>query len=192
MNEMVMQQFLGQIDIESTPAPVVARQVAEREQRMSQMIERLADATGADVDPIEVNVEQRQALILQAAEAIISQSFGSWWWEVIGPEVIDRPDLATEYAGISGEKWNHTLRRWYQTLHKDGRIETPVGEASPAAIGEMAEKYCRGVFGVSLREFVQTVVNWTPQQAVESLIAGPTDEMMQQFETIVEHVEEQE
>jgi len=188
MNEVMMRKLIGQIDIETTPAPVVAQQVAEREKRMAETLDRLAGATGVEIDAVTVDVEQRTALLLGAAEAIISQSFGTWWWELIGPEIVDNPDLATEYAGLSPDEWHDTIRGWYQNLHDNGRVDQPIHEASPAEIGMWADKYIRSLFGISLCEFVEKVVNWTPQRAVQNVLAGPTDEMMMQFEHIAEQV----
>jgi len=189
MNQMMMQQLLGQIDIKSTPAPIIAEQIAEREQKLSQTIERLSSATGAGVEPVEVDVEQRTALLLQTAEAIIGQRFSEWWWSEIAPGVIDNPSLAVEYAGLTADEWHDTLRGWYTNLYENGTVEKPVEEASPAEIGTVAGRYCEGVFNLPLREFVEIVVTWTPQRAAEGILAGPTDEMMQQFETIADEIE---
>ena len=189
MNAMMMQKLMEQSDIETTPAPAVARQVAEREKRMAETLDRLADATGAEIEPVAVDVEQRTALLLEAAEAIMSQSFGAWWWEVIGPEVLDRPDLATEYAGLSPDEWHETVRGWYQNLYESDRVDQPVEEASREEIGRWADKYVRSLFGLSLREFVAVVVNWSPQRAVQDVLAGPSDEMMRQFDQVAEDVD---
>jgi hypothetical protein len=189
MNGMMMQQLAQQIDIQSTPAPVVARQVAERERRMADTLAQLAEATGVDIDPVTVDVERRTALLLEAAEAIISQNVAGWWWETIGPNIVDRPDLAENHTGLTADEWHDRIRGWYQGLYQKDRVDKPVEQAGPAEIGAAADRYVRSLFGVSLREFVAVVVNWTPQAAVQDILAGPTDEMMRQFEVIVEHVE---
>ena len=189
MNQMMMQQLLNQLDLEATPAPRVARQIAERERQMSQTIERLSAATGVDVEPVEVDVDERTQILLQAAEAVMAQNFPDWWWSVIAPEILDNPDLAVEYAGLSADEWHDTLRGWYSNLYENGNVETPVEEASVEDIGAVAAHYCQGVFGLSLRDFVQTVVTWNPQRAVESVLAGPSDEMMRQFEMIADDLE---
>lgn len=184
MNKMMVKKMVQSVDLQDTPAPIICREVAEREARQTQALARLVDAHGLDYEVQVVNADDRAELLYAAVEAAMTGEFVTWWWETVAPEVMDNPDKAQSYVGDGPDEWNEALREWYRAHYVRGTADTPLEHASPGEIAEIADKHTRHVYGLSLREFVSEVVNWSTQKAFEGVLAGPSNQttaILEQF-----------
>ena len=174
--EMMINQLRQQIDIRDTPAPRIAWMVAKRENEQTTWAHWAAERHDLDVEVEIVDPEGRANLLLEAAEAAIQQNFAGWWWSTIAPHTFENAEKAKQYVGLSPDEWHATIRDWHRQHYEAGTVDRPPEDVSPAELGKLADKHCRSVYGLTVREFVAGVINWETQAAAEDLLTTPTDQ----------------
>lgn len=182
--EMMMNRLRQQIDLRDSPVPRLARELAEREARQADVVARIADSAGVDVDVPEIDPDQRAAVLLEASEAALRQEFPEWYWSTIAPNLMDSPDVARQYIALGTDEYRETLEAWYRSHYENGTVDVPLNEADRAEIGRVANLQTQSVFGLTLDEFIEHVVTWTPEQGVRLVLAGPLDEQYRMLESI--------
>lgn len=185
--EAMAKKMMGQITPSETPlAQAAAHSLTTVEHRLAEAIDSAHETAGTG-EQLQHDPEERMNSLLSLADAVADQRVQQWWFENVGAYVLDQPDRAQGYVGLSGQEWREQLRRWYDQYHEAGVVDTPLGEATPAEIGDVADRHIRETFGVSLREFVAMVVNWDRGEQLEAVMIGP----IQQFSTQVRRLEEE-
>jgi len=140
---------------------------AQRERQLVERVRRLEDAHG--VDHIEEIPEpgERVLQVRDFAGAMVSGDAPEWGVENLG--VVDNPEEAVEYVDMDADAWSEQQTKWAEALRETGEE----GEDE-----ELADRYVRARFGVSLEEFESVVVEWDDedrQALVEEVLAGGVD-----------------
>lgn len=171
--EAAAERMMVKITPSETPiGQALADSLVTVEHRQAVAIQRAIDASGLDIDHGH-DFQQRRQAILDVADAVASQDFEGWWWETVAPEILNQPERAREYVGYDGQQWREQLEQWYASYHANGIVEEPLEEAHPGRLAWVADRHCRSTFGVSLREFVALVVNWSRGEQARRVLAGP-------------------
>lgn len=190
MQEKVVESMMSKITPSQTPEVQSAVQtVTKHESRQVSAVSKLADA--ADVEhEIHYDRGQRSQLILSLLDAAASQQLVDWWFDVVGSQVMHKHEKAKEYVGLDAEEWRQQLREWYSMHYDAGTISTPIEEASPGKIGEVAARHVQDAYGLTLREFVALVVCWDRSEQIEPILAGPMDRNTQVIWAVAEEIDE--
>jgi hypothetical protein len=167
------ERMMGQITPSETQiGQALANSLVSVEHGQAKAIQRAIEAGNLDI-PHSHDFEQRQQAILDVADAVACQGFEDWWWQNVAPEVLDQPDRARQYVGYDGDQWRDQLEQWYQSYHQAGVVDDPLADADRARLGRVADRHCAETFGVSLRQFVAIVVNWSRSDQARRVLAGP-------------------
>jgi hypothetical protein len=173
MQQRMAEKMLSQMTPSETQvAQALVKSLTEYEARQLNALAQLTEAADVDVD-LRYDRERREQMLLSLADAIASRSVQDWWFDVVGPQVMDNADTAQKYVGLSGSEWYDQIRAWHNQYHEKGIVEEPVGAADPETIGETAAKHVEAQFGISLREFVATIINWNRGEQIQPILAGP-------------------
>lgn len=188
MQEKMAERMMSQVTPSETPvAQALVHTLTAYERRQVDALRALVDAADMDVD-VDYNRDHRAQLLLGLADAVADRRVEDWWFQTIGPQVLDNPDQARQYVGLDGEEWHDQIRSWHNQYHNAGVVEEPVGAADPAEIGETADRHIRSTFGVSLREFVDVVINWDRGQQIQPILGGPIDRNNAVIEQVAEEI----
>lgn len=167
------ERMMGQITPSETPiGQALADSLAGVEHQQAAAVQRAIEAGGLDVDHGH-DYQQRRQAILDVADAVAQQDFEGWWWSEVAPEILENPEKARQYVGLTGDEWRDQLREWYGSYHAAGVVEEPLEDAEPGRLAWVADRHCQTTFGVSLREFVALVINWSRGEQARRVLAGP-------------------
>lgn len=188
--EKMAKRMMSQITPSETPVvQAVANAISTVEHRQAAALDYALGI--ADIDgQLQHDPQERQRTVLSLADAVAEQRVQSWWFEEIGPHILDQPERAQGYVGLSSDEWHDQLRRWYQRYHDAGVVEKPLTDADPAEIGEVADRHIRETFGVSLREFVATVVTWSKGEQLQDVLFGPIQRNTSLVYRLAEEIEQ--
>jgi hypothetical protein len=171
--DAVAQRMMGKITPSEHPiGQALADSLVGVENRQAAAIQRAIEAGGLDIDHGH-DPQQRRQTILGVADAVAQQDVEDWWWRNVAPEVLDKPERARQYVGLDGEQWREQLKDWYGSYHAAGVVDESIEDAEPGRLAWVADRHCQTTFGVSLREFVALVINWSRGQQARRVLAGP-------------------
>jgi hypothetical protein len=187
--QKMAERMMSQVTPSETPIARAAIQtLTGYEARQTSALIKLVDAADVDVE-LEYDREHRAQLLLGLIDAIADRRVQEWWFDVVGPQVMDNPEKARQYAGLDAHEWYDQIREWHNRYHEKGVVEEPVGAADPAEIGETAAKHIRVTFGISLREFVATVVNWDRGEQIQPILGGPIERNNQLIREVADEID---
>lgn len=154
---------------------------AQRERQLVERVRRLEDAHG--VDHIEEIPEpgERVLQVKDFAGAMVSGDAPEWGVENLG--VVDNPEEAVEYIDMDADAWRDQQTEWAKVLRETGEE----GDDE-----ELADRYVRARFGVSLEEFERMVVKWDDedrQALVEEVLAGGFDLAGEGVDRVLDDIE---
>lgn len=188
--QKMAERMMSQITPSETPiARAAVGTLTEYEARQTTALVELIEA--ADVDAqLEYDRERRAQMLLGLIDAIADRRVQEWWFDVVGPQVMDNPDKARQYAGLDAEGWREQIREWYSLHYEAGTISTPIDEATPGEIGDVAARHVRDVYGLSLPDFVATVVNWHRGEQIQPILAGPIERNNQVIRNVADGIDD--
>lgn len=190
MQEKMAERMMSQITPSETPvAQALVHSLTAYESRQVDALRTLVDAADLNVD-IDYQRDHRAQMLLGLADAVADRRVEDWWFRSIGPQVMDNPEKARQYVGLGGDEWHDQIRAWHNQYHDAGVVEEPVGAADPAEIGRTADRHVRSTFGIDLRTFVDTVVNWSRGEQIQPILGGPIDRNNAVIEQVAEEIEE--
>ncbi|SEN04607.1 hypothetical protein SAMN05216388_1001237 [Halorientalis persicus] len=188
--EAMAKRMMGQITPSETPiAQAVATSLTTVEHRLAAAIDSAHEAAGTG-ERIRHDPDERKDSLLSLADAVAEQRVQDWWFENVGAYLLDNHERAKGYVGLSGDEWRGQLRRWYEQYHEAGVVDTPLDEADPAEIGTVADRHIRETFGISLREFVAAIVNWSRGEQLQGVMFGPIKQYTAQVRRLEEEIEQ--
>ena len=188
--EAMAERLAGQITPSETPiGQALANTIATIEANQAAALNRALDAADRDDVQVGQDPEDRRAQLLDLADAIADSRREEWWWENVAPELMAQPDQARQYVGMDADEYREQLDDWYQAYAEAGIVDEPLEEAPRARIGEIADRHVRDQFGIRLREFVATVVNWSPGKAYQRVLAGPIGQHTQAIHLLADEIE---
>jgi hypothetical protein len=188
--QKMAERMMSQVTPSETPiAQAAIGTLTEFEARQTSALVELVDAADLDIE-LRFDREQRAQFLLGLVDAIAERRVTEWWFEAVGPEVLEQPALARQYIGVERDEWHDQLRRWYQSYHDAGLVEKPIEEVSPGRIGEVADRHVRETFGLSLPEFVATVVNWSRGEQIQPILGGPIERNNQVIREVAEEIDD--
>jgi len=185
---MAKRMMSGITPSETQLAQAAAHSLTTVEHRLAAAIDSAHETAGTG-EQLGHDPEERMTSLLSLADAVADQRVEEWWFENVGAFVLDQPDRAKGYVGLSAEEWHDQLRRWYEQYHEAGVVETPPGDADPARIGEVADRHIRETFGLGLRDFVAMVVNWDRGEQLEGVMVGPIQQFTAQVRQLEREIE---
>lgn len=190
MQEKVVEQVMSQVTPSQAPQVQSAVQTVTRhESQQVAAVSKLADA--ADVEAvIHYDRDHRARLLLSLLDAAASQQLTDWWFDVVGSQIMTKHEKAKQYVGLDAEEWRQQIRKWYSMHYDAGTISTPIEEASPGEIGDVAARHIQDCYGLSLREFVALVVCWDRSDQIEPILAGPMDRNTQVIRDVADAIDE--
>jgi len=188
--QKMAERMMSQVTPSETPiAQAAIGTLTEFEARQTSALVELVDAADLDIE-LRFDREQRAQLLLGLVDAIAERRVTEWWFEAVGPEVLEQPERARQYVGVGADEWHDQLRRWYQSYDDAGVVEKPIEEVSPGRIGEVADRHVRETFGLSLPEFVATVVNWSRGEQIQPFLGGPIERNNQVIREVAEEIDD--
>jgi hypothetical protein len=167
-------------------AQALATIMAERERSLARAAATVADAGDVDAPVPQVDVDARQAMLLELADAMADQRLAEWWAEEVLADHVDDVEGLVEYLEMDGDGWGDQVREWaeyYQNSHPE--LVQDMTDAEIAAI------HVRNKWGVSLREFVAEVVAWTPGRALEDVLVANLDQTERSLYAVAHDLEEE-
>lgn len=169
--EVDLDMILGMAgDIDLAEHPIVnklAFQVALNEARIAGGMDRVVGA----VDPgagfgLPDSVEERQADLAEALNALSNESFKEWWFSERAPRLMENPETAAKFVGLSKSDWQTQIHAWADQYH---------GADNPDWVdymtdAQLADHYARDKYGLTLAQFAQGVVEWNRKQQLIELV----------------------
>jgi len=186
---MAKRMMSGLTPSETPIAQAIATSLTTVEHRLAAAIDS-AHQTAGTGERVRHDPDERADSLLSLADAVANQQVQTWWFENVGAHLLDNHERAQGYVGLSGDEWRDQLRRWYQQYHEAGVVDTPLHEADPTQIGEVADRHIRETFGISLREFVAAVVNWSRGEQLQGVMFGPIQQYTAQVRRLEEEIEQ--
>ncbi|WP_336001445.1 hypothetical protein [Halorientalis halophila] len=168
-----------------------SRVAAVLEHEQANALNRALDAAGMGEEQIRHDWQQRQAMLLQVADAVSNQQFRAWWFENVAPRIVENPEDAQALAGLDGDEWRETLEAWHASAYGRGLVETPPSEAGPRDLAQTAANVAENRFGVPLRVLVARVVAWDQAAETRQLLAGNIDHHTHLIRRLADHIEQQ-
>lgn len=89
-------------------------------------------------------------------------------WLARCAEIDGDPAALSHYASMDGDQWEQQIERWADTYRNSaGEID--------ATDRDLADHHISKKWGVSLSEFERIVIEFDPSDALEDLLAGPSE-----------------
>jgi hypothetical protein len=126
-------------------------------------------------------VEERKHALKRLIESLVTDSVDDVWLEQIGPVLLDDPEKAESYLGMSDDKWADQIQRWAEFYRENG------ADGDDRAL---AEHHVERTFGVDLETFEDRVVNWECGEEAERIFAGNFRAVRRSMEEVTEVAEE--
>lgn len=186
---MAKRMMSGITPSETQLAQAAAHSLTTVEHRLAEAIDSAHETAGTG-EQLQHDPEERMNSLLSLADAVADQRVQQWWFDQVGAYVLDDPERAQSYVGMDGDEWREQLRRWYRQYRTAGVVDTPLADADPAEIGDVADRHIRETFGVSLREFVAMVVNWDRGEQLEGVMVGPIQQFTAQVHQLEREIEQ--
>ncbi|MCU4716870.1 hypothetical protein [Halapricum hydrolyticum] len=174
---------------ETAVAQAVVGTLTGYEMQQTQALVELNDAADVDVD-LEYDRERRAQTLLSLADAVADRDVRGWWFRTIGPELMDQPEKAQQYVGLDADEYRETLEDWYRQYYERGVVDTSLDEADRERIGWIAENHVQTVFDLSLREFLELVVNWDRGEQIQPVLGGPIERNNAVIRQVAEEIDE--
>ncbi len=155
--------------------------LARAEHELLTTAKRMEEAHGTETLGDLPTVEERQAALKRLIEALVTDSVDEVWIEQIAPALLDAPEKAAGYLGMSEDEWADQMERWAETYRENG------------ATGDdraLAEHHVQSTFGVDLDTFEDRVVNWERGAEAERIFAGNFRAVRNAMENVTEEAEE--
>jgi len=188
--EAMAQRMASQITPSETPiAQALANTIATIEANQGAALNRALDAADRDDVDVDHDPAARRAQLLDLADAIADGRREEWWWSNVAPQLMDQPEKARQYVGLGPDEYRETLEDWYQQYYEADVVDVPLDEADRARIGWAAENHVQTKYGISLKEFVASVVNWSPGRAYQQVLAGPIGRNTQAIHLLADEIE---
>ncbi len=176
MKQRMMNQLLDSGMTESLTS-VLAR--AEHE--LLTTAKRMEKAHGVETLGELPTVEERKHALKRLIEALVTDSVDDVWLEQIGPVLLDDPEKAESYIGMSDDDWADQIQRWAEFYRENG------ADGDDRAL---AEHHVERTFGVDLETFEDRVVNWERGEEAERIFAGNFRAVRRSMEEVTEVAEE--
>jgi len=173
MLEKAKQKMMGKAMQKAEPSEkeavqALAEVIAGLEHEQAQAIAALVDAAGLDLD-VHHDQQVREQQLLDTADAVAQQRLPEY---ALGQLDVEGTEKAMQHLG--SDEWPEQKREWYKMYRERGVVDgPPVDDATDEDVDRAAKLHVPEVFGLSLAEFEQYVVNWDRGAAVEELLAGP-------------------
>jgi len=173
MLEKAKQKMMGKAMQNAEPSEkeavqALAEVIAGLEHEQAQAIAALVDAAGLDLD-VHHDQQVREQQLLDTADAVAQQRLPEY---ALGQLDVEGTEKAMQHLG--SDEWPEQKREWYKMYRERGVVDgPPVDDATDEDVDRAAKLHVPEVFGLSLAEFEQYVVNWDRGAAVEELLAGP-------------------
>lgn len=159
------QQLIGQQLADSDAAErMIGTFVAIEREQLAQAVE-LADAAGVDVDAQLPDPEARTAALLDLSQAVVSDSWESWWAEEAGRSWDAEPPAEWVGVGTDSETWTGQIETWAEQI----RDQHPDIEATDRELANIA---AREVYGVDLDRIESELVEVDPAEETNRLVTG--------------------
>jgi len=155
--------------------------LARAEHELLTTAKRMEEAHGTETLGDLPTVEDRQAALKRLIEALVTDSVDDVWMEQIAPALLDEPEKARGYLGMSDDEWESQIGGWaefYRENGADGDDRT------------LAEHHVQQQFGVDLDTFEDRVVNWSRGEEAERIFAGNFRAVRRSMERVTEVAEE--
>jgi len=158
----------------------------EKEQRAA--LREHAEALDADPDALGIHEppeqEQRVTELCEAVGARFSGSVWETWCEHVAPDDL-RAEEAKEYAGIGAEAWAEEREAIVERWREDPKLNTDGYDDEQLVAADI-----RSRFDVEPEQFRTYVVQFSPVQLFETLLAGEFEANTEAIEALTEEVAE--
>lgn len=163
-------QRLRQVAQDPTNSEMVQALVTilvELEDRQLNAVDDLHQALDIDGLDRQKGPDERRDQLLDFIDAIASGDFERWWFEDVVGQHLDNPEDARSYAGLSDEEWQSQIERWADAYRSKAPEEFADDPDRVVAAQHVGRK-----FGVGIDEFEREVVQFSRQEAMQTLLAG--------------------
>ena len=155
--------------------------LARAEHELLTTAKRMEEAHGTETLGDLPTVEERQAALKRLIEALVTDSVDKVWIEQVAPALLDDPEKAESYLGMTDNEWTEQIENWAEFYRGKG------AEGSDRAL---AEHHVERTFGVDLETFEDRVVNWERGEEAERIFAGNFRAVRRSMEQVTEVAEE--
>lgn len=160
----MMAEKAAQTIIDNTDAlDHLTRIIASLETDLLDEVAALQDAL--DVEHIETvpDADKRADSLKSLAASRIRGDMGGFYvGELL--DHLDNPERAESYLGIEQDEWQSQIETWAQSYREQG--------ISDYSDRELADHHIRDIWGVTIDQFEEQVVNWNESQVMRRVLAG--------------------
>jgi len=170
---------------ESEQAQALATIIAGLEHEQAQALQQLVEAVDVDVGDVHHEQDAREQQLLDTADAVAQGELPQFYLQASG---VDSVGQVLQY--LQADDWPEQKREWYSKYRERDVVDgPPVDEADQDDIDDAAQLHVSHVFGTTLEEFEQVVVNWDRGAATQQLLAGPIAGHTELIEYIATEIE---
>jgi len=158
----------------------------ERDQRAA--LREHADALGVDPEEVglaaEPDEEARIAELCAAVGARVTGNPWETWTEHVAPEDLEG-DAAEAFAGVDAHEWDEERERIIDEWRSNDDLDTSDYTDDDVLAADVQSR-----FGVTVDEFEEYVINYSPGRVFEELLAGEFEAHTEAIEALSEEVDE--
>lgn len=159
------QQLIGQQLAESDAAQrMIGTYVQIERQQLATAVE-LAEAAGIEVDADLPDPDARASALLDLSQAVVSDSWESWWCEEVGRSWGSTPPAEWVGIGTDAEAWAEQIETWADQV----RDQYPDIEANDRELASIAADE---VYGVGLGRIEEEIIEIDPAEETNRLVTG--------------------
>lgn len=168
---------------ESEQIEMVARQVARVERDLHTAVQAQYEAVDIEAPPDLMPAGDR---VDQLKRLVTYQMDGNLWGYFVSelaPDGLKNTEQAKKHANTPVDEWPDIVERWASAIREQ------MDDLEDAPDRELADRYTKKRFGVSLDLFERAVVEWSPGRTMEQAVRGPINREIAHINAVSEVLE---